>query len=285
MEANNIQAAIDAGKEIGAKPDERIVMVGGLPVLVAPMSMQAKLLHEVVAMEDAREAQPRRLKGTATLTELDSFLAHVNRHKSADSVVFADVAGVKLTAVLNYHMAGSGDDKARWSDHRAVYSCPLSDAWKRWNEHSGEEMSQDDFAQFIEDHMDDLAAPTGNGDDKDLPMPSDVLTMARNLIVNTKGAFQRTVDPVTGNYTMLNKSDNDTGTTKIPRAFKLQLQVFDAGSYWGIQARVRFQLNHGVPCFSYLLYKAEETKREAFDEIRKKVIGQTQLPLFAGSPE
>jgi uncharacterized protein YfdQ (DUF2303 family) len=166
----------------------------------------------------------------------------------------------------------------------ALYTCPLSEQWKFWTANNGKKFKQDDFAQLIEDRMDDLASPTGAGGNQDLPSPSEVLTMARQLVVRSKGEFSRSFDPTTGNSSLTCKTENDTGSTKIPRAFLLQLPVFEAGAVYAVEARIRFELA-GAPTFSYLLYRAEEIKRDAFDEVRTIVEQRTELPLFAGAPE
>lgn len=284
--ATAIEAALDAGCAM-ATIEEAMTHEGSVPLALVPNGMKLDRLFDVVKFNDdradARGEAPRRQRGTATLTELDSFIAHVNRHKDLESVVFADAANVKLTAVLNYNE--KGQSRPRWGDLRAVYSCPLSEPWRFWNAAAAKKWKQEDFAQLIEERMDDLASPTGNGADKDLPAPNEVLTMARSLEINTSGTFQRHIDPQTGNYTLINKMENTQGTTKIPRAFLLKLQVFEAGDFWPVEARIRFDLNGGVPLFSFFLYQAEEIKRHAFDEVRTKVKQQTELLLLAGSPE
>lgn len=280
--STNAEATIDAGIALAQLAD-RIHDFGDIPAVLVPNGMKLERLIDVVQLNDSRAEVPRRHRGTATLTEIASFIAHVNRHKDGSSVVFADTANVKLTAVLNYNQ--KGQDDPRWGDLRAVYACPLSDQWKLWTGRNGQKFKQEDFAQFIEDHMDDLASPTGSGADKDLPAPNEVLTMARNLTVRTKGEFSKTIDPVTGNFTLVNKNENETGSTKIPRAFLLQLPVFEAGAMYAVEARMRLEFQGAVPIFSYLLYRAEEIKRDAFNEVRTMVEQRTELPLFAGAPE
>ena len=60
-----------------------------------------------------------------------------------------------LTSVLDYHPKGpaSSLDAARFGQHRGQYFFPLSDEWKSWNEKDGEDMSQSQFARFMEDRL------------------------------------------------------------------------------------------------------------------------------------
>jgi uncharacterized protein YfdQ (DUF2303 family) len=277
----NTKAALDAGQQLG-EIGTRHTEIAGVPVLLAPSGASLHVLESVLKVADARAPVPRRRKGTATFTELASFIAHVNRFKDEDSVVFADTDGVKLTCVLDYHQKGA--QSPRWGEHRGVYACPLSKPWDLWTKNDNREFTQDDFAEFIENHMDDLASPVGNGDDKDLPSPSEVLTMARKLVIHSKGEFSRSLDPVTGNSSLTCKNENTSESTRIPRAFLLQLQVFEAGAYYKVEARMRMKMA-GRPVFSYSLYRPEEIKRDAFNEVRGMVEHKTEIPLLAGSPE
>ncbi len=165
-----------------------------------------------------------------------------NRFKDADSVVFADVVNTKLTAVLDYHRAGS-DSGARWGEHRSIYDCPLSDQWELWIANDGKAMTQDQFGEFIDANMTDLASPEAT--EKDVAKPADVLLMARNLTVRTKGEFSRIINPTTGEGSLISKLENDTASTTIPRAFLLKLPVFENGTMYRVEARVRFQMQNG----------------------------------------
>lgn len=282
MENGNTQAAIQAGQQI-ADAKSRITEVAGIPVVIAPPGTSADLLTAALEAADKRADAPRRRKGTATHSELSSFIAHVNRFKDEDSAIYADVDAVRLTCVFDYHRKGAGDP--RWGEHRSVYACPLSKSWLLWTANDGSKMSQDQFAQFIEDNMQDLASPVGNGEDKDLPMPSEVLTMARNLVIRSKGEFSRSLNPVTGEHSLVCKNENETTSTKIPRAFLLGIPVFEAGAMYRVEARMRLDMSSGRPVFSYSIYQPEAIKRDAFGEARQMVTEQTALPLFAGNPE
>lgn len=280
---DNMKAALDAGQQLG-KIDDRHTEIDGIPVALVPPGATFKILDELQARADSRADAPRRRKGTSNHSELASFIEHVNRFKDADSAVFADTGAVRMTAVLDYHQAGA-EKPPRWGEHRSVYVCPLSEQWRLWNANNGVKLAQDAFAQFIEDNMQDLASPSGNGADKDLPMPSDVLTMARNLVIQSKGEFSRSINPTTGESSLVCKNENVTGSTKIPRAFLIGIPVFEAGAMYRVEARMRMDMSSGRPTFSYVLYQPEVIKRDAFGEVRQMVKEQTALPVFAGSPE
>lgn len=72
---------------------------------------------------------------------------------------------------------------------------------------------------------------------------------------------------------------------EVPRAFVLGIPVFEGGTLYAIEARVRFAMREGKPSFSYSLYQHEKVLKDAFGEVRAKVAADTSLPVFAGSPE
>jgi uncharacterized protein YfdQ (DUF2303 family) len=277
---NDLGSAIGAGVEI-AEAASKVTEVHGVPVIITPSGHSALVMNNLLEIEDARAVAPRRRKGTSTHQELESFIAHVNRFKDTHSVVFADAEKVMLTAVLDYHELGAAG-APRWGQHRATYACPLSTQWKLWTGAHEKPMHQDAFGQFIEDNMSDLAAPR---EGEDFPQPAEVLEMARKLVVRTKGEFQRTVNVTTGEATLVNKLENDVNSTKIPRAFKIGIPVFEAGESYAVEARLRFTLAGGSPSFTYSLYQTITVKRDAFSAVRKEVAEKTGLPVYVGSPE
>lgn len=267
----DIKAAIEAGERIAKAEAE--VTLGEDGVVI----QNGRPLATVMEIIDQRAAAPRRLKGTATFAELEGFIEHVNRFKVGGSVVFADVAHVRLTAVLNYHYA----TQPHWGDHRSVYACPLSDAWKRWAEKDGKAFTQDDFGAFVEENAADLAGPEG----EDLATPAKLLETARNLIVRTKGSFERVVNPNTGEFSLVNKLENESTSTRIPRGFVLGIPVFEAGAPYRVEARLRFALRDQKATFSYQLVQPVAILRHAFGEVRTRVAEATTLPVWAGLPE
>jgi uncharacterized protein YfdQ (DUF2303 family) len=280
-----ISAAVKAGM-MAADADERVTIVNpaeedGIPVAVIPREFTALVLKEALELADARAVAPRRRQGTVTVHEVDSFIDVVNRFKDADSVVFADSEKVHLTAILDYHRAGGADEGApRWGQHRVVYLCPLSRAWREWGEFADKAMSQDAFGNFIDEHLDDLASG------EDFPAPAAVLDMARHLVISQRSAFERKVNVTTGETTLIAKDEHDeVSSTKIPRAFLLKLQVFEGGAYYRVEARLRLSWQDGRPRFGIVLHRIEDVKRDAFAEVRKTVAEKTGLPVFAGVAE
>jgi uncharacterized protein YfdQ (DUF2303 family) len=288
-ETNEVEAAVQAGVE-SAKAADRIHVIDAdldgvqppIPVAIIPSGMKLHALTDVLDAQEARGTRPARRKGTATHREIDSFITHVNRFKDDDSAIWANPETVRISAVLNYHRSGVGD--ARWGDHRSLYTCPLSDQWKLWTGRHEKLFGQEEFGSFIEDNFADLANPIDD-DAKTFPTPTGVLEMARNLVIRQKGEFSRSINPTTGESSLVAKNENETSSTKIPKAFLLKLPVFEGGELYRVEARMRFSMPDGRPKFSFALYQANLILQHAFAEVRARVATGTSLPVFVGEPE
>jgi len=269
-------AAVSAGL-LAASIGQRtgVVECGGdeVPIVLLNNTQSLAVPEKAIALLDARAPAPRRRKGTAKFDELESFCYHVNRFKSDHSVIFA--SGLRLDAVLDYHPPNG----AAWCQHRAVYGCPTSEPWQLWTGLDQTAMSQDEFADLLEERLEDVISGEG------YPDPAKLLETARNLRVHTKGTFSRRVHPTTGDFEHVCKEETESSSTPIPRAFLLALPVFVGGELYRVEARVRFQVRGGNASFGFKLHRRDEIVREAFGEVRERAAAACELPVFAGTPE
>src|SRR5690349_12332800 len=99
-------------------------------------------------------AKPRYIRQTVTIETADSLIDYVNRFKVGDSMLFAEIAGNRIVALIDYHGPSAAEDDARGEAshvaHRAKMELPFSEEWKLWTGISGKLMPQLEFARFIE---------------------------------------------------------------------------------------------------------------------------------------
>jgi uncharacterized protein YfdQ (DUF2303 family) len=279
----DVQAILNAGQTltgIGPRvlevkhPSDPDVVIPATLVTNADGASHVTYAKEILDALDARRAGPHRRSGTTKLTEVDSLIAFLKRWGSPDTVVYADTTALSLTAVIDDHPAG---DASSWRQHRAVYNCPRAAEWIAWTEQADKPMIQSEFADWIEARLEDLT--TGEG----YPKPTELLTMARDLTIRTKGTFERKINPTTGDSLLVNKHETEIGSTVIPRAFLVAIPCFEGGDRYQLEARVRFTLDGG-PRFTYTLHRAKEIERDAFGEVRVKVADGAAVPVLAGTP-
>lgn len=284
-QSNDAAAIIQAAREdlaIGARIAIHGTGATAVPIctVIDPLTgvSRVEVADDVLAKVDSLAAAPRRRIGRCQFSEVDSLIQYVQRFGGADTIVYANPATFSVEAVLNEHPAGAENAAAAWRDHRATYTCPRSPEWLAWTEHDGRQMPQDKFADFIESRLEDLVSGAG------MPTATDVLTMARNLIMRTKGTFERSLDPTTGNSALVNKTETDVGSTAIPRAFLIGVPVFENGERYQVEARVRVEIKEGRAVFAYVLHRRKEIERDAFQAVRAQISSETGKPVLAGTP-
>lgn len=238
--------------------------------------------REIQEAMESRLPAPRRRKDTVHATEIESFIALVNRWKLPNhTTIWADALTV-LRAVVDDHPAGPAD--AGWKEFAIVYRPPASSEWTKWTNTADKDLDQDSFATFIDDNLADVTTvPTAAKGQ--YPSPVELLEMARNLSIHTRGQFERKIDPTTGSGTLVIKDEHETYSSKIWKAFPLALRVFEGGKVYLVEARIKFRIVSGRAIFSYSLYRKDEIRRDAFNELRTLVTEKCEgVPVYAGCP-
>ena len=266
--------------------------------------------------DDARDT-PRFRRGTAVMTSLDSFIAHVNRFGDDDTAVFAcdDRTSPKVTAVLDYHRADvtvpeyeGADDTARvvgefrHGKHRTTFAFPLSDEWKAWTKANEAVMSMGAFAEFLEDRINDIAIA---GDD----VPEDVsrfinvnggadriadfatlFELSRGLKVYEQANVEEAVNQASGEGHIRFSVEHETrgrtgGVVKVPTMFFIAIPIFRKGAFYRIGAQLRYRKTAEGVKFWYKLYQADRSFDHAFAEAVARVSSETPAAVFYGAPE
>ncbi len=288
-ETNKIESALEAGKNIGelrANGKVHQVETNGLPFL---------LLAEGVKFEPVEKhlLAPLQVRSAVRLDDPLSFVGYVNRYKNRDSVVFADLVARKFEAVIDYHQApateaevgatgGGADVKARWGRHRATLGCDTTEDWKAWIAHSGKPMTQVDFARFIEDHIPNIASPSG----------TDLLLMATTLEAKKDVQFRQSTRLANGEHqlrfeeTITGTAGSQNGQIQIPNEFVLGLEPFQGVGFKRVDARFRYRIAEGKFSLWFELVRAQDVLEKAFTDVVAQIragLGDT-LVLAGAAP-
>lgn len=252
--------------------------------------LEAKDAAELVRAQRLANAEgPDRIEGTAHHQALDSFVAHVNRFKQPHSAVWANPAARELVAVLDYHEAVSASAtaaKPHWGKHRAVYPCPLSEAWAAWGHVNGLVLSQDDFAALLDSRDRELIQGTFPGGTV-APAPSALISLANNLEVFSTCTARRERDPNTGRVKLSFTEEKGVagGSVLPPPAFLIQIPVFQDSLPVPLEVRLRVTVEEGHARFHLGIHAALEVLRNSFAQVCATVQKGTGLPVFMGTPE
>lgn len=264
------------------------------PVLVIPKGREIKSIKPFL---DEYRDRPERKKGTASLTSVQSFIDHVNRHKDSNSAVFAndDREHPGLIAVLDYNEAGD-TGLPRFGQHRASYAFPLSDEWKAWMGAAEKPLTQAQLAEFLEDHIRDVLPSSDAGESGDdfaaelgitLASPQQLITLSRGLSVKVDRRVKTVQSLSTGECSIVfDEAHNgeDGAPIRVPGGFVVGIPVFRNGPVYRVPFRLRYRLNQGVT-WQLVPHRADLVFQHAFDEAVETVKAGTELPLFYGKPE
>jgi len=258
-------------------------------------------VHAIPAsvFDDYLEA-PRFRRGTANLTDLSSFIAHVERFKDGNSAIFAcdERDRPSLTAVLDYHPP----EEARHGRHRSHFAFPLSDEWQAWTRANGAKMDMVDFAAFLEDRIidvlhlipgeDNLSEDLQKfintlGGDTLIASPQKLIELSRGMKVNENSKVRQAHNLSTGEGQVLFETDHTDehgAPLRVPSMFLIAIPVFNNGPFYRVAARLRYRATGGLK-FWFELWRADRVFDHAFTEAVERVKVETGLPVFLGAPE
>lgn len=265
------------------------------PAIVLPKGLELK---SVKALLDEYRTAPERRKGTAVLKDSDSFIAFVNRFKDAQSVIFADPDKEEpvLLAVLDYNEE-EPNGKARFGQHRAQYDFPLSDEWTVWTAKDKDPMSQQGFAEFLEDHIIDVLDPSDIG----LTMKeygervqatfvgaSKLMELSRGLSVRVNSDVSQAQTLASGERTLhfsTQHTDEKGLPLKVPDAFVIAIPVFRGGALYQVAVRLRYRVQGPKLSWFFELARTDAVFDDAFKGACREAERETKCPLFYGTPE
>jgi uncharacterized protein YfdQ (DUF2303 family) len=246
---------------------------------------------------------PERRSGTAGLAELDSFIAHTNRFKDEDTVVFAQRSETEpsFQSVLDYHRAGppAVEQAARWGKHRGIHKPQVSEVWKAWRTVEGKPMSQGEFAALLEDRILDIAPPPTSEDAGGNALiaalggrvgtQAELLAASRSLRVKENAEVTNAQILETGEVEVVYRTELREAATnqplRLPTCFSVMGPVFEGGPAYRLWIRLRFRRVEGAIIWTLQRWRPDLIVRHAMDEMIEKVRAETGLPVLIGSPE
>lgn len=299
MAENNAQAVIDVVRELEGV--EVISVERGSIAKAAILSIpEGRTLESVKKYLDDYLDFPERRMGTSQHTTLDSFIASTDRFKDAHSAIYLDDlnrAQPVLVAVFDYHEPIADDGHARYGVHRAQYAFPVSDEWKAWTGAVGKQMSQTDFATFLEDRIAEVLTPDAAGASvRDFAQTVGITLATPQRLVELSKGLQVSVDRKVANAVNLSTgeaqfnfvethNDRDGAPLKVPNGFAIGIPVFRNGVRYPIPVRLRYRVKEGAVLWSIALSNLDKYFEDAISEAATIVAEKTLLTVFRGRPE
>lgn len=263
------------------------------PTALTVVGTQALLTSTgtVISLEKYQPA-PNRKRASVQTYETASFIDYVNRHAIGGSTHLfgqASELGGSFSAILDYHgRVNNGDVPAptpnnpAWGDHTASLSLVASPEWQRWVGKNSVYMSQEAFAEFIEDNLTDIVVPDA----------ATILEMAQGLQGKKTVQFKSGKNLKDGSIKLeyVETIDVSGSATRrddafvVPNKFTLALVPFVGAAGVEIEARLRFRIgNNGALTFAYILDRPYKVIEAAFQLARAEIEEKTAIKVVLGS--
>lgn len=281
-------------------------------VLLHPSGLTAQ---PVTNFTDKLLPIPRRKHGAFNFQDLTDLIGYTEEHAKAYTTesagsskddpghphIFVDANSGKVSVVFNHHRPIGGGQAH--GDHRAIYVPKFSPQWDIWTA-KREPMGAGDFADFVDDNIEDIGPEPDKGDKSDAGVRltalaklygtnfatrEELIALSKGIRIHAKDNIEQIVNPQTGEVAFNFTSDHTAkdakgGALKIPGLFILQIPVFDKGFYFRLPVRLKYRAAGGSVVWSFKIINLEKAKETAIADIRETVESGTALPTFFGTP-
>lgn len=261
---NDTASAIEAGQILSA-----IRMLGDRPLLAMPEN------SKLIDLEKYLPA-PMRKRGTTVLRDMASFVLFVNAEKTLATRLYGNLIDPSFQAVFDDNADGV---KPGWRDYSATYKCPLSAEWKTWLGMSGKQITQEQFAQFMETNLPDIVNPPA----------AEMLEISRSLEAKKKVNFASGIRLSNG-QNELTYSEEVTGTAQkgklnVPEIFTIGIPVLEGGTAYSVEARLRYRIaDQGKLTMWFEVVRPHKIVEDAMKHVRDAIASETGLKVLNGDP-
>ena len=269
-EVMQISGVLSALATAGVGP----VDVNGHHFVMVPPNYTAK---DITKLVEEAQAAPNRKRGTVCLKDVASMLTYcADQNADETGYLYADPDTRTITAVFN-DLRHEGD--AGWRDHRATYKAEYTPEFAKWLGKSGAQMTQTEFAEFIEDNFADITEPAAQH------LLEMATTIQAKTDINFASAKRLQNGQVQLQYTeTIDARAGANGALEIPKEFALGLRIFKNGEGYKLKARLKYRLHSGTVKFWYELDRPERAVEDAFGGYVETLREQSGYCVLLGTP-
>jgi len=219
--------------------------------------------------------RPVRKRGSFSFTTADSFARYINEHKTEDTRVFADIncRDASFRAVLNFH-----GKEPSFGDHVAIFALSATKEWVELMDNNENEMSQTEFATFLEENAMLFATPSG----------ADLLELIQTLEAKADVRINQAVKLQSGaikvrydeDVTLRGGTGQQAGEMELPSALNLNVVPFEGASFMSVTARLRYKVTERKIILFYKLVNPHLVVRQVANDVVNLVLSKTGIEPF-----
>lgn len=256
------QLAIQAAGSIAQQ-----IFEDGRQMLIHPPGF---IVKDVSLPQNVKPPVPTYIKQNVEVQTKDSLVEYLDRFKTDNTVVFANIDSNSIEAVIDYH---SAKNEPQITSHRAVLDLKYSTPWATWMAVQGRMYRQADFAKFIEENSEDIVSPTG----------ATLLEMVLDLEKSKSIRIVRKMRSA-GSDAGEGGSTIEVNGTELPNVFSLAIPVYFGEASVPVRAFTRDELsNDKIITIGFKLARTEMIRQAEFLRISTEIAEATGVPMIAGS--
>lgn len=241
----------------------------GRDILLRPTG-SGQYATEILTPAEEVERKPLYINQRPKLQTTTSMITYLNRFKTPESMLFADVDKSMIVAAIDYHHEAS--KKPGLVQHQAVLTLPHSLQWDTWMASNSEMMTQKEFAEFIQENFRDFDDPIG------IDVLAAILSMEKTAVLHIGRAMRRAGSDQGSEVKNVEISGSD-----FPPEWKLQIPVYRGEDHSNLLAYCRDKIVDGENLYGYKLATPERVKEDAFFAIAARIAEKTTVPVVLGS--
>lgn len=214
------------------------------------------------------------VKQKVTLYDEASFVEYVNAFKTEHTRVFGLPGFVKGTpyvaAIFDYHKPQKGPDR---TDHIAVFKPQYSEQWNVWRHNTGDEISQHEFAEFIEEKRADIVTPSA----------AELIDLIQNFKASKKVEFDSVTYQPNGDIKIgYEERTTSNGAIDVPDKLTIGIPIYFMGDAYSINVLMRYRMATGAVKFVLKMDRPDIMEADAFNSILNSIKTGTDLPMHIG---
>lgn len=252
---------------VQASPDD------GIPYVVIGANQKVQSLEHLLP-------RPLRRQASASFADVESFLTYVEDFRTPTTRLFGhgltpNASAATVVAILDYHGEGA-DGEASRCQHRATLVLSPNPTWMEWKVLDGKQMTQEYFAEFLEDHELDVTSPDG----------ATLLETAKHLEAKKNVTFKSGINLTNGSVQFSYEEETagvGKGKLTVPTEFTLSIPVFDRGEPATLRAKLRYRIHEGKLTFAFKLVAPREVVEAAFQQVLLKIEQGTGQQVLLGT--
>lgn len=256
----------------------------GKEFVILPQRMKIESLKKI---RDEDKLVPDYRADNLTTHDLSSFIDHVKRYVSKDTVILSaqpvidgNEATYSMNAMIDYHPEGDDVTKAGAKKHVIRYLAEMHARATRWLRHERNWLSQADFAAFVEDNLSDLVVLEGFTPQfgSAVATPADMLTLSRGLEVRVNQTVRNHSRLASGEVALVFSTENtkqDGSELNVAEWFGIRIPLFIGTVPVVLPVRLRYKVREGEIKFQFLFHDfdrvLEATVLDAVSRVRKEL--------------